>query len=746
MISARKQTVALCLTVGLLGVLASAVPAGLQFEETAGLDWLFSLRGPIAPPSEVVLVSIDSDSAAALDQHPNPDRWPRSLHAQLTNQLIAAGAAIIVFDLYFVTPRDTVDDRNLADAIRDAGNVVLLEKLGIDSVASADRTMLIEKRDPPIPELRRAALATAPFPLPVVPIKVSQFWVFGPTDPSILTLPAVALHAYALDVHDEFVSLLREVRPGAASWLATRQSLHGQGALSNLGSQIRALFASDTSLAKEMRSRLSEAGTGPGRFDLSDAERSKLHALIDLYAGGDTRYLNLYGPAGTISTIPYDAALDQDPASAASAFNGKVVFVGYSDEQPIDQQDEFNSVFSDSTGVRISGAEIGATAFANLLLSNDVRPLPIGIHLLLVFLWGAAIAAALLWLPLRIAIGSLALATLGYVALSHSLFQSSNLWLPIMVPLAGQIPVALIGAFVWRYSQARVQSEKHRRTLGLYLPPQVVDELSRNRTSSRPQTKLQHGTCLATDIEEYTLLSERLPPAQLHSLLNEYYALLFSEVKQRGGFVADIVGDSMVAVWTSADPDPALSSNACLASLAILDAVDRFNASRAEYRLPTRIGVHTGELLLGDIGADSHFEYRAVGDIVNTASRIQDLNKRLGTNLLVSEDALAEAHCSWSRLVGRFLLPGKTVPLSIYDAVHFEQPPPESSVELARQFGKGLDHFYARRWRPASKVFEQLLDRFHTDGPSRFYLQLCRAYLVEEPDAEWRGIIAIDDK
>ncbi len=91
----------------------------------------------------------------------------------------------------------------------------------------------------------------------------------------------------------------------------------------------------------------------------------------------------------------------------------------------------------------------------------------------------------------------------------------------------------------------------------------------------------------------------------------------------------------MLAVWATTEPDLSLRSRACLAALDIASAVDRFNAASGRLALPTRIGLHSGQLLLGSVGAMDHYEYRAVGDIVNTATRLEGLNKHLGTRLLV---------------------------------------------------------------------------------------------------------------
>ena len=140
--------------------IATLVPGMLQLEENVGLDWLFLLRGPQEQPAEVAIIAIDSDSAAALDQHPDPARWPRGLHADLIDRLVAAGASVIAIDLSFDAPRDAVQDTKLVESVRRAGNVLLLERLSMDSVEldGGSAAVQVETRNPPIEALARAAL------------------------------------------------------------------------------------------------------------------------------------------------------------------------------------------------------------------------------------------------------------------------------------------------------------------------------------------------------------------------------------------------------------------------------------------------------------------------------------------------------------------------------------------------------------------------------------------------------------
>jgi adenylate cyclase len=176
------------LTLGILigvgGVAFYMSPLGPPFEHTAGLSWLFKLRGPIAPPPEVVVVAIDGRTGQQLDLPDLPREWPRSIHGELVDALVRGGASVIAFDVHFGRLREDVSDQAFVDAVRRAGNVVMVELLTGKRQPIADQAgrhvgvVWLEEAVPPFPELAEAAAAIASFPLPKKGASVHQFWVF----------------------------------------------------------------------------------------------------------------------------------------------------------------------------------------------------------------------------------------------------------------------------------------------------------------------------------------------------------------------------------------------------------------------------------------------------------------------------------------------------------------------------------------------------------------------------------------
>jgi len=130
--------VAAGLLLGLVGLALSFLQLAKNTEEDIGLALLFKMRGIRTPPADVAVVSIDHESSEQLHVPDDPDRWPRSLHARLIRKLVAQGAAVIAFDVFFIDPKSAQDDNALVTAVRQAGNVVLCEPLVAKEVPSGD--------------------------------------------------------------------------------------------------------------------------------------------------------------------------------------------------------------------------------------------------------------------------------------------------------------------------------------------------------------------------------------------------------------------------------------------------------------------------------------------------------------------------------------------------------------------------------------------------------------------------------
>jgi adenylate cyclase len=737
MVRCRKAIV-LGLVIGALGVGVRPTGVGLRLEEDVGLRWLFAVRGPIAPPPHVVVVTIDKASAQQLGL--DTREWPpeRRVHASVIRALASHHVSAIIMDIRFEKHRSVADDDDLADAIAESGNVVLAQHIERLTVPGVDGQ--IEQIHSPIEELQRGAISLGPFPLPESPL-THFFWpFFGTTAGTIPTLPVIALQIHALPTLGYMMQLLDQ---GAANDRGDLPSRVTSAADSKRLMQVlRRKFESDQQAARRILAALDGASGG-----LTAAERRVLAALVKLYAGPDMYYLNFYGPAGSIETIPFHELL-QDELHEQFALAGKVVFVGEGASELVtsaEQPDTYRTIYSTSEGVDLSGAEIGATAFANLLTERTLRPVGLLSYYGVLLAFGGLVAFVARLLPgVHATATAMALAVV-YWGLTQFLFTAHSLLVPLAIPLLVQLPLALFVGLLARYRDIRRQ-----------VPIEVDPYLGQ---------QVFQGVCLTTDVKGYTSLAERMKPGELALLLDEYYDMLRGLVAARGGLVWGRAGDSALCVWKGskvdsrfakvapgwlpgwlgrqAKADTDIRLNACLAAIELRDAIERFNERHPPARqLPTRIGLDAGEVGLGPVSG----ELQAVGIPATTASRIEGLNKELSTRLLASGRVVHDLDALVCRRLGSFLLLGKSEEVLIFEILGRRGATSDTDEELCERFAVGLELYDSGNWSDAARFFQQLALDYPSDGPARYYRDLCQRQVAVAPPTGGRPVIRIDTK
>jgi adenylate cyclase len=174
--------------------------------------------------------------------------------------------------------------------------------------------------------------------------------------------------------------------------------------------------------------------------------------------------------------------------------------------------------------------------------------------------------------------------------------------------------------------------------------------------------------------------------------------------------------------------------------------VEHFNRETEGVKLPTRIGLHAGPMVLGNVGAVDHYEYRAVGDIVNTATRIQELNKRFRTRILASDDVVVGLDDFLTRRLGTFVLAGKTKPLVIHEVMCRHDEATERQRWIAARFSEGVSAYEEQSWLRATEAFGACLKDGGDDGAARFYLNACAQYQNRQAAEPWEAVFRMETK
>ncbi len=715
---------------GLFGLILALLPVASDLEQRFGLQWLFALRGRQTAPSDVVILAINSETTDALNLPEKPAQWSRALHTQAVNNLREAGASAIVFDLFFEESR--AEDADFATAIQRSNNVVLAKKLAAQSEAQQAATSA----------LHGAATFNSNFVLPREPVRVDGYWTFKADEGAVATMPVAALQVVARTLLPQLRELLIGLEPALGADLQASSSGNMSGAqIAMFTATLRKNFDAQPNLLARALKSLDRKSQWPAK------EKSILRALLQTLAGDATRFLNFYGPPATIKTIPYHRVTGGQNAIADPAiFKEKVVFIGYLPANWRDYEairDDYHTVYSQADGLRLSGVEIAATAYANLLDGSDLKPLSIPRQMALFGLWGALAGTFAGLLSVRRAAILLGIASLVYLVWARYVFTNDQVWLPLIVPLAILSPLAFIAAALFKYRFAKRQREQVIDLAKQFVPAEVLNRSLADAAPAGPETQLAYGVCLATDIKNYTRLSETMAPQALAKLMNDYFSLLNRLIEKHGGTIADMRGDALLALWAKTETSADLRRQACHAALAMRDAIDEFNRSLDRPKLETRIGLHAGEVAVGTLGArGGHLEFRAVGDIVNTASRVEGLNKVLNTTLLATADVVENVGDLFVRPVGRFQLAGKSRPLNLVELIGDIGDAKENFTE----FAAALENFRAGKLIEAAARFNQLSQRWPNDGPTQFFVATCSERMAVRNDVPWDPTIAIAQK
>jgi adenylate cyclase len=276
------------------------------------------------------------------------------------------------------------------------------------------------------------------------------------------------------------------------------------------------------------------------------------------------------------------------------------------------------------------------------------------------------------------------------------------------------------------------------RTMGKYLPLDVVRQLYEANREPVLSSEPREMTLMFSDIRGFTGLSERLPPDELACVLGLYFGAMTSAIASTSGTIDKFIGDSIMAFWNAPGACVDHPAAACRAVLACVDATRRLYASApwgGREPLHTRFGVHTGRALVGHFGAPTRLSYSAMGDAVNLAARLESLCKQYGVAVLVSEAVhnLVQGKYAF-RLVDAVTVVGKTQAIRVYEllgAVGEEIP----RLATARAYERAFEVYLTSDFSSARALFEQCTD----DPPSIVLAERCVRYTKEPPPPDWDG-------
>ena len=478
--------------------------------------------------------------------------------------------------------------------------------------------------------------------------------------------------------------------------------------------------------------------------------RSVVKALMQTHPGliphpvvGADDMVRYLGPAHTFPYVSFYQVLAGDPSIPPDFFNHQIVLIGRdvraNPEAGSTHADAFATPFVLVNRLLTPGVEIQATFIENAIGGQAIEPASRAAAL-------AFLAAAiLLTLPAAIRwhlgwsgawVAAVALAAAGAV---YALFAGRSYWMPLAAPLAALTGLYLAMAAHAYFSEQR-RARQIRFAFSRYVSPHVVDEIVAHPESLRLGGERRTLTMLFSDLAGFTSISEKLSPEAVAHLVNEYLTVITRTVHRHGGTVSKFIGDGMFAFWGAPLGDPQHARHAFDAARDMQAALREMSAAFVAgggMPLQMRVGMHTGEAIIGNMGSAERFDYTALGDSVNLAARLEGANKLYGTLTLFSgATAAALQGAVLSRRIDRIRVKGKAEPIDVFTPC--EDPVLASLTEAA------LVRYRAQDWPAARAAWQAVLAHAGNDPVANVLLERIDFFERNPPGPDWDGSVALE--
>jgi adenylate cyclase len=292
--------------------------------------------------------------------------------------------------------------------------------------------------------------------------------------------------------------------------------------------------------------------------------------------------------------------------------------------------------------------------------------------------------------------------------------------------------------------------EKIKDAFGKFIDPRIVSTLITTTAEEMDHAERQVVTVFFSDIAGFTSISEQLTATAIVNLLNHYFTAVTASIRDSHGIVDKYMGDGLMAFWAAPfSPGDTHAAAACLSALRQQAAIETFNKDlpnllglrRGGPSLRVRMGLATGEAVVGTIGSTVSKSFTVIGDTVNLASRLEGANKVYGSRIIIAEETLRLARQEVeARELDLITVVGKSEPVRIYELLGPTGEVTPAEVELADEFGKGLAAYRAREWEAADRQFRRCLEMKPGDSPSALYIERIAELRKQSPSPDWDGV------
>ncbi len=276
-----------------------------------------------------------------------------------------------------------------------------------------------------------------------------------------------------------------------------------------------------------------------------------------------------------------------------------------------------------------------------------------------------------------------------------------------------------------------------------FVPSQLVRQLMETGLEASASGQRREVSIFFSDVADFTTISEAMKPSELASHLTEYFNEMTNIIMENQGTVDKYIGDAIMAFWNAPLEIRDHAQAACRSALRIQDSLRALEKKWVAQEKPvfrTRIGLNTGDVVVGNMGSEQRLNYTIIGDPVNLASRLEALNKYYDSSIIISQFTYEKCSSDFEvRTLDYVLVKGKTKAVSIYELLAEKGDISTLDKEYNQYYEEAISFYLRREWDQAIEIFERLLTQKPKDGPCRMFLERCQAYAVEPPPDSWTG-------
>ncbi len=701
---------------GIMGALAAAIVWLLANFILPDLFYSFEARTydsrvsidiqdvPTQSIDDIVIIDMDGRSESELGRF---QQWPRSYFTQIVKYLDEGKAAIIGLDILFVKDiRDPQTDKEFTRAIAKSGNIVNALYFEQEDSLSWRYKMLTAPR-----EFQWEKFANFFEP---------EYREIFPSNDRI---------------GNEFFDLLN------AGFSLGHVNFRGDadGVVRKINLYSNFIDHSYPSFAFRIFTSLS----GITKVDFEEGESINLYSEDQLVRkipldNDGNMLINWFGNFQTFRYISfYDVLQKRIPKEY---FENKIVLLGTSLPGLFDLRSvPFNPNFP--------GVEIHANILHTLLTGEFVHTTTPLLSFLFYSALGILVGIIIIYLSPLWSIMVVFLFGAINVFAAYMVQWEYHFWLPLVNPL-----ITLLITFTLIYLYKFNTEEKGKRfikdTFSHFVTHSVVEELLANPDKIKLGGERKNCTVLFSDVVGFTSVSEKLTPEALVKLLNDYLTQMTNIIFKYEGMLDKYEGDAIMAVFGAPIAHGNHAAEACASALEMQEQLVKLRELWGRQNRPqlhARIGINTGDMVLGNMGSETRFDYTVMGDAVNLGSRLETANQEYGTSIMIGENTYQLAK---SEIIVRQLdllrVKGKTEPVKVYElAGMVEAGIPGAKQQVMDIFAKGIESYLEQNWDIALNYFNQALTINRNDEPSKTYIKRCEQFIANPPAEGWDGVFTM---